>query len=54
MDLFATAAAIANTKLPKDIDGVNLMPFITGQIDSAPHNTLFWRQGSRAALRHGD
>jgi len=31
-----------------------LMPFLTGQNSAAPHETFYWRQGPRAALRHGD
>ena len=30
------------------------MPFLTGEINEAPHETLYWRQGSRTALRKGD
>ncbi len=54
VDLFATAAALAGAKIPPNIDGVNLMPFLTGQNSAAPHETFYWRQGPRAALRHGD
>jgi len=54
LDLFPTAAAIAGATLPQKTDGVNLMPFLTGTVDGAPHETLFWRQGARAALRSDD
>ncbi len=54
VDLFATAAHIAGAAQPKDIDGVNLMPYVTGQNQGAPHETFFWRQGPRTALRHRD
>jgi arylsulfatase B len=54
VDLFATAAALAGATPPKGIDGVNLLPFLTGKDSGAPHETFFWRQGPRAALRHGN
>jgi arylsulfatase A-like enzyme len=54
VDLFATAAALAGVRAPRGIDGVNLLPFLTGRNAGAPHETFFWRQGSRSALRNGE
>ncbi|MCP4886890.1 MAG: sulfatase [Planctomycetaceae bacterium] len=54
MDIFATASAIANAKTPKQVEGVNLIPYLNGKDKSRPHETLFWRQGGKTALRHGD
>jgi arylsulfatase B len=54
VDLFATAAALAGATPPPGIDGVNLLPFLTGQNAGRPHETFYWRQGPRTALRHGD
>lgn len=58
LDVFSTAAALANAPLPpgRKIDGVNLMPYLTGQkAESArPHDVLFWRSGNNKALRKGD
>jgi arylsulfatase A-like enzyme len=47
VDIAATAAAIAGTKLPSDrkTDGVDLLPFVTGQQTGEPHQNLFWRSG---------
>src|SRR5262249_54498807 len=46
LDLFATAAAVAGAPLPKRVyDGVNLLPYLTGENPDAPHHLLFWRQG---------
>ena len=46
-DIFATAAAAAGVSLPGDrtIDGVDLVPYVTGQNGGDPHETLFWRSG---------
>ena len=55
-DLFATAAAAAGAPLPDDrkIDGVDLLPFVTGEARGVPHEALFWQSGaSRSALVDG-
>ena len=54
IDIFATAAAAARTTLPDDrvIDGVDLMPYVTGQRVEPPHRTLFWRQGYYQVVLH--
>jgi arylsulfatase A-like enzyme len=36
------------------LDGVDILPHITGQISQKPHETLFWRFGEQWAVRHGD
>jgi arylsulfatase A-like enzyme len=56
MDVFATAAALAKAKLKrgKKYDGVNLIPYLTGKTNDSPHESLFWRTGSRTAIRVGD
>lgn len=38
----------------KPVDGVNLIPFISGEEAGKPHETLFWKKESRAAIRHND
>lgn len=52
IDLFSTIAAAAHAPLPADrkIDGVNLLPYITGTKVGAPHDMLFWRDGPYLAL----
>ena len=52
LDLGATALALAGGKA--DLDGVNLIPHLTGKEKSAPHDALFWRMGERWAVRAGD
>ncbi|MEO1615643.1 MAG: sulfatase-like hydrolase/transferase [Planctomycetota bacterium] len=53
-DLFATAATLAGAKLQHEIDGVDLLPFLSGESAGRPHRTLFWRQGVRSAVRVDD
>jgi len=55
-DIFSTAAAAAGVPLPDDrvIDGVDLVPWVTGQREGVPHDRLFWRTGHyRVALVDG-
>ena len=54
LDLFATAAAIAQAPLKRQIDGVNLVPYLTGKQTGAPHTSLYWRIANKAAYRKGD
>lgn len=57
LDVFVTSAAVTNAPLPPDreIDGVNLMPFITGTVtEEIPHPVLFWRCDYNKAVRKGD
>ena len=57
LDIFATAAAAAGAATPagRGIDGVNLLPYLSGQNKSAPHETLFWRHNNmQIALRKGN
>ena len=51
LDVAATAVALAG--LPKDpvLDGVDLTPFLSGDNPAAPHDRLFWRWGSQAAVQ---
>jgi len=43
-----------NKSFTKPLDGVNLLPYLTGTKQGRPHETLFWKSGSRWAVRHGD
>ncbi|MBL8773313.1 MAG: sulfatase-like hydrolase/transferase [Phenylobacterium sp.] len=55
-DIFATAAAAARVPLPRDrvIDGVDLVPYVTGKARGRPHENLFWRSGDYQVVRAGD
>src|SRR5262249_12653920 len=56
VDVFATAAGAAGAPLPSDrvMDGVNLIPFVTGQKEGRPHDSLFWRSGPYRTVLAGD
>jgi arylsulfatase A-like enzyme len=53
LDFAATANAIAGLPATTTLDGVNLMPFLTGENPAAPHADLYWRFWSQAAIRQG-
>ncbi len=56
MDLSATAVALAGAEAA-GLEGVNLLPFVTGQNSAAPHDALYWRSRTRSnnyAVRQGD
>jgi arylsulfatase A-like enzyme len=58
LDVFATACAVAGAKVPDNVklDGVNVIPHLSGENTSAPHERLYWRTGGgdSFALRQGD
>ena len=56
LDVFATALGLAGQPMPSDrtYDGVNLVPYLTGEKSGAPHARLFWRNGALLAVRDGD
>ena len=56
LDIFKTAIAASGIKEDKDwgLDGVNLLPHLKGEEQTAPHEKLFWRKLDNAAVRIGD
>lgn len=58
LDFLPTSLAAADSSdlTPKNLDGVNLLPFLSGEKTTAPHDTLFWRSGGPGgnnAIRRG-
>lgn len=53
LDFAATANAIAGLPASAGLDGVNLLPYLTGSNPGAPHADLCWRFWSQAAIREG-
>ena len=64
LDIHPTALAAAGVKLPADaqLDGVNLLPYLTGAKAGPPHDLLYWRfsfppnrpERSKWAVMQGD
>jgi arylsulfatase A-like enzyme len=58
IQLDLTATALAAGGVPADraanLDGVDLLPFLTGAKTGAPHEALYWRFGQQMAIRVGD
>ena len=57
ISLDATVTALelgrADTESPK-MDGISLLPLLTGVTVESPHDALFWRLGKKNAVRQGD
>lgn len=51
LDIAATAVSLA--KLPKDekLDGVDLIPYLSGRNTKSPHDYLYWRFWNQTAIR---
>jgi arylsulfatase A-like enzyme len=56
LDIHPTALAAAGVTVKPDakLDGVNLLPYLTGNQPDQPHAALFWRFGQQRAVRQGD
>ena len=58
LDIFATIAALANapTNADRPLDGVNLIPYLTGKNSGEPHDTIYLRMYDKGAfaVRSGD
>ncbi len=56
LDIHPTALAVAGVEAKPEwkLDGVNLLPYLTGEKSGAPHEALCWRFGRQIALRCGD
>jgi arylsulfatase A-like enzyme len=53
LDIVPTACAVAGAKTDADLDGVNLLPHLTGEKTAAPHESICWRFGPQKAIRKG-
>ena len=56
LDILPTALAAAGVAVQPEwkLDGVNLLPYLTGEKSDAPHEVLYWRFGPQMAIRMGD
>lgn len=55
LDVFATVASAISAELPPglELDGVDLVPYLRGEREGAPHEWLFWRAEYAQAVKHG-
>lgn len=56
LDILPTALTAAGGTVEADwkLDGVDLMPHLTGKNPQPPHEVLYWRFGEQWAIRKGD
>ena len=63
LDVAATAVGIqplgdseksAKASTPTELDGVNLLPYLTGENKAPPHDALYWRWMAQSAIREGN
>ena len=56
LDILPTvlAATGAKVKPAKPLDGVNLLPYLSGENKGKPHESLYWKFGQQWAVRKGD
>lgn len=56
-DMMPTFAELAGAEAPKEIDGISMVPVLTGGGNQKQHDYLYWefhRQGGKQAVRKGD
>jgi arylsulfatase A-like enzyme len=56
-DIMPTLAEVAGTKAPENIDGLSLLPVLTGKDFQHQHDVMYWEfheLGGRQAVRKGD
>ncbi|MGW8315777.1 MAG: sulfatase-like hydrolase/transferase [Bacteroidales bacterium] len=55
LDIFMTTAALTECPLPRDrvYDGVDLMPYLTGEEEGIPHEVFYWKADHIHAMRKG-
>ncbi len=56
LDVLPTAIVAAGGRVESSwgVDGVDLLPYLTGANPARPHQTLYWRYGPQWAIRDGD
>ena len=56
LDIYPTALAAAGVTVKPEweLDGVNLLPYLTGERSGVPHDVLYWRFGPQVAIRQGN
>lgn len=56
MDIFATAIACAGIEMMpgRELDGINLLPYLMGENKMPPHEYLFWQRGISKVVRNNE
>lgn len=56
LDVHPTALAAAGVAIRPEwkLDGVDLLPYLSGRVTGTPHDALYWRLGAAMAIRRGD
>ena len=56
LDIFMTSIAAAGIEAPSQhiLDGVNILPYLSGDKTGDPHKALYWRKLEESAIRMGD
>jgi len=56
VDIFTTSIASAGIEMMpgRELDGVNLVPYLTGQNKMPPHEYLFWQRGISKVVRNNE
>lgn len=56
LDVMPTCLAAAGSPMEASagVDGLDLIPYLTGKNPASPHETMYWRFGEQWAVRHGD
>ncbi len=53
LDIFPTVVSAGGGELATNLDGVDLIPYLTGEKQGSPHEHLVWRSGPNRAVRKG-
>jgi arylsulfatase A-like enzyme len=54
LDVAATSVALAGLEPTKELDGINIIPFLSGDKKGEPHDALYWRFWDQSAIRVGE
>jgi arylsulfatase A-like enzyme len=56
LDASVTSLAVAGVEVKPEwkLDGLNLLPYLSGAKTGTPHDALYWRLGRQMAIRMGD
>lgn len=54
LDILPTVVTVAGGKPGANVEGVSLLPYLTGKNSKSPHDRLFWRWVGKSGARVGD